>query len=141
MIKYIECLWDYDGVLFEYDDEKDEYTNCFTRNKFKTYKQYPECWLAYQFNSDWELNWLSQFNAKWLNKDDDLSLIENRMWWSIELENNIRIFNSLKNLSIPHIKNILESQRNLNPEYRDYFNKRIEWVIDYQSDTQNELLE
>lgn len=129
-IKYIEVLWDYDGVLFEYDDEKDEYTNRFTKNIFKTYKQYPEYSLTYQFDKDGLLNGYSRYNAEWLTIKDDLSQTKNNLWgnrwedWKQEL-----YFKPLKELSIPHIKNILMNITNIKPEYKAYFLERLESVI------------
>jgi len=133
-IKYIEIMGDYDGVLFEYDDEIDKYTNRFTWNEFKTYKQYPDYSLTYQFDNEWKLNGYSKYNAEWLTMADDLSKTENNLWGT-RWENGKweMVFVPLKDLSVPHIKNILMNVSSIKTEYKSYFLERLESVINIKT--------
>ena len=128
--KHIEYFWDYDGALVEECDDCGRKINRFTRVEFETAIQYPEYWMTYQFNKDWDLVGYSQWKASWLKVTDDLWLIENNLrgnrWidWAKELT-----FIPLKDLTIPHIKNILMNVPTIKKEYKAYFLNRLEWVI------------
>lgn len=125
-----EVLWDYDWVLFEECLDCKRKINRFTKEEIETYKQFPEYWLTYQFNKKWELVSYSIYKASWLNINDDLSLIENQLWWNRWIDWMQEVHCSpLKSLSNQHIENILKNVNNIKPEYREYFIKRMEWKL------------
>lgn len=136
---HVEVLWDYDWILYRKCKDCDYKVNDKTWVEFDTIKQIDEYSPCYQFK-DWELVWFSIYKAKWLNIKDDLTITENKLWWTYWINWDEELsFITVKDITIPHIKNILNWQHNLNRELLLYFLNKLEWIIDYQSATKNEL--
>jgi len=141
---YVEVLWDFDWIL--YIDCKDcgKRINKHTQREFTVLKTKEQYWFNYFF-LDGELNSYSVYTAEWLTEKDDLSLTENILWgtrwidWTKPLH-----FIPIKDISISHIKAILEDNKKWMSVGKDvliYFNKKLEWIVDYQNDINSELVE
>jgi len=120
----VEQLWDYDWILYhEYTD--DTTMNIHTGKFFDLIKTKEQYWHAYQF-LEWKLVSFSIHNAEWLTVDDDLTLVENELWWTRwkDWKNEV-IYRPLKNMSYPNIKAILkdeeEGRLRVHPRILAYF--------------------
>lgn len=139
----VEEFWDYDWILYRRCNDCWLMINTHTWIEFDQILKKEEYGLAYQFQSG-RLVWYSCYRAEWLNNTDNLKAIENQLWG--EVRNLERVFIPLRNLSYPHILNIIkdynEWRMNIKPSYMKYFNsiKVIEWK-NYPVDIQNELQE
>ncbi len=120
---------DYDWVLYK------ECNNCWKKENihtwviFDTWRQLFDYSPMYQFYK-WELVWYSRYKAWWLNVNDDLSIWENLLWgnrgenWKKKV-----FFMPIKDLEIPHIRNILRDVKTIKPEYAEAMTKRLTEVI------------
>jgi hypothetical protein len=120
----VEELWDYDWVLYIRCEDCWLMINSFTKREFDEIQKRESYWLTYQYKN-WKLNWYSIYKAEWLNSEDDIHSIENRLWWTRWINWDLPLhFKPVKTLELEHIKNILETQ-NIRDELKEYFLKRL----------------
>ena len=135
----VEVMGDYDGILYHiYEDWTKKNIHC--NIEFDEEKQREEYMPLYQFK-DWKLVAYSRYKAEWLTIDDDINKWENLLWWSRGIYwTQEMIFKPIKDLSIAHIKTILETKQTNNKQYIKAFQNILDSIItikwaDYQNDT------
>jgi len=125
----MEVMWDYDWVLYEECKDCSYKKNRFTWIEFDVMKQRMEFTQAYQFNK-WKLVWFSRHKAEGLNIDDDLNKWENLMWWTRWKDWKQEVlFKPIKELTIPHIKEIIIWWHTNSKEYLSAFTDKLTSVI------------
>ena len=107
----VEVMGDYDGILYhKYTDwtMMNVHTNVFF-DETRTKEEYG---FVYQFMKG-KLVWLSRYKAEGLNIKNNLSLVENELWWTRwKTGRDELIYRPLKDMSYLHIKAILADLEN-----------------------------
>ncbi len=111
-LKYVEWLWDYDGVLYTQCMSCWKKVNKHTNIEFDEIrtKEWQEYWPVYQY-SDGILVGYSIYKAEGLTINDDINEDINILWGSRWIDWKEKLsFKPIKLLSLGHLKAILETQ-------------------------------
>ena len=128
-IIWVEVAWDYDWVLYEGCKDCWYKKNRFTWIEFDEHKNKETYSPMFQF-SKWKLVWYSRYKAEGLNIDDDIHKWENLLWGGRGINwKEQPTFRPIKDLSIPHIRKIIEEWHTRDKNYLSAFNDRLTSVI------------